>query len=207
MERYFVVYKPYMMLSQFVSPYPHRLLGDLDFQFPNGTHALGRLDEPSEGLLLLTTDKTMHRRLLLAERAHSRRYLVQVDKVISAADIQRLQEGITIGVKGKGDYTTLPCRVTRVEKPAWLPERENNVYEKLPHSWLEFELTEGKNRQIRKMCSAVKHKCRRLVRVAIGDLVLGQLQPGEVLEMERSQLFALLGLDPQGPYRSGRKIV
>lgn len=192
------------MLSQFVSPYEHRLLGDLDFDFPPGTSAVGRLDEPSEGLLILTTDKTLGKRLLPPERGHSRRYLVLVDREVSDDTLQQLRGGIHILVKGKGGHTTQPCGVERVLRPDWLPVRENDLYERLPHTWLEFELKEGKNRQIRKMCAAVRHKCRRLVRTYIVDLGLVDLRPGEVRELQRREIYELLGLDPDAPYFSGR---
>lgn len=204
MERYFVIYKPAGMLSQFVSPYAHSLLGALDFDFPEGTSAVGRLDVASEGLLLLTTDKTLAKRLLPPERGHARTYLVLVDREVDEGVLQRLREGLTIQVSRKGNYLTQPCQVKRVCRPNWLTPTANTLHETLPHSWLEFELTEGKNRQIRKMCAAVRHKCRRLVRTGIESLGLNGLQPGEVREVERRELYVQLGLDPDAPYFSGR---
>lgn len=192
------------MVSQFVSPYEHRLLGELDFDFPPGTAAVGRLDEPSEGLLILTTDKTLGKRLLPPERGHSRKYLVLVSGELSDETLQQLREGIHILVKGKGGHTTQPCHVERTQRPDWLSLPENDLYERLPHTWLEFELKEGKNRQIRKMCAGVRHKCRRLVRTEIVNLRLGNLQPGEVRELPRREIYPLLGLDPDEPYFSGR---
>lgn len=194
MYRYFIVYKPYNMISQFVSPYQHRLLGDLDFDFPEGTHAVGRLDEESEGLLILTTDKTLTRRLLHPSKQHRRSYLVQVKKRVEPETIEMLCAGLEILVKGRGAYLTQPCHVKLLEKPFALPEREPMVKEYVQHSWLEFTLTEGKNRQIRKMCTAVKHPCTRLVRTKIEDLELGDLQPGQVKEMSQPDLFRLLRL-------------
>ena len=80
LERYFITYKPYKMISQFISPYVQRKLGELDFDFPEGTNAVGRLDNDSEGLLILTTDKTLTNRLLHPTRKHKRSYVVQVEK-------------------------------------------------------------------------------------------------------------------------------
>lgn len=184
------------MLSQFVSEYDHRLLGDLTFDFPPGTNAVGRLDDHSEGLLILTTDKTLAKRLLHPDRKHVRTYVVQVNRIISDETILRMGAGLEILVKKKGVYTTQPCVVRRIERPEDLPDREDSFHERLPHSWLEFELTEGKNRQIRKMCMAVGHKCRRLIRTRIENLNLGNMQPGEVQEIEQEKLFELLRLIP-----------
>lgn len=197
-HRYFVIYKPYNMISQFVSPYPQRLLGDLDFEFPAGTHAIGRLDEESEGLLILTTDKSLTRLLLHPDKQHTRRYLVQVQHLVSDQTIEKLREGIDIEVKERGTYRTQPCVVNLVTMPPGLPEREEPVHTFIQYSWLEFILTEGKNRQIRKMCKAVKHHCRRLIRTGIENLELGNMQPGEVKEMSKEELFGLLLLQQEG---------
>ena len=183
------------MISQFVSPYEQRKLGELDFDFPQGTAAVGRLDNESEGLLILTTDKTLTHRLLNPEKKHTRGYMVQVEKIVEEKTLEKLRSGIDILIKGQNRlYTTLPCTVNLILKPKRLPEREKSLGENLPQSWLEFILTEGKNRQIRKMCKAVRHKCRRLIRTKIEDLELGNMQPGEVREIEQEKLFKLLKL-------------
>lgn len=195
LNRYFIIYKPYNMISQFVSPYDQRLLGDLEFDFPEGTHAIGRLDEQSEGLLLLSTDKTLTRRLLHPLKQHVRSYLVLVNYHVSPETIHQLEGGIDIMVKGKGSYRTQPCSVQIVDKPLHLQEIDADFKDSFPHTWLRFELTEGKNRQIRKMCRIVKHRCRRLIRTSINNLELGAMQPGEVREMEREELFKLLRLE------------
>lgn len=195
MHRYFVIYKPYKMISQFVSPYDHALLGDLNYEFPVGTNAVGRLDDDSEGLLILTTDKTLTRRLLHPERKHKRNYIVQVERLVQQEALDKLSSGIDILIKKKGSYTTQPCEVRKIDKPENLPYRAHSFKEFLPHSWLEFVLMEGKNRQIRKMCSAVRHDCKRLIRTKIEDLELGNMQPGDVIEMEQNDLFALLKLN------------
>lgn len=194
MHRYFVIYKPYKMLSQFVSPYKHTLLGDLDYDFPEGTNAVGRLDEDSEGLLILTNDKTLTKRLLHPDKKHKRSYIVQVERKVEQEALQKLSSGIDIVIKRKGNYRTIPCEVNLIEKPLHLPERAHPFKEFLPHSWLEFVLTEGKNRQIRKMCAAVRHDCKRLIRTSIEDLELGNMQPGEVKEIDQQKLFELLRL-------------
>ena len=195
MDRYFIIYKPYKMISQFVSPYVQRKLGELNFNFPEGTNAVGRLDDDSEGLLILTTDKSLTKRLLHPDRKHKRNYIVQVEKKITEETVQKLRNGLEIIVKRKGLYTTLPCEVNIIEKPANLPERAHAFREELPQSWLEFVLMEGKNRQIRKMCAAVRHDCKRLIRTKIENLELGDMQPGDVREIGQKELFSLLLLE------------
>jgi 23S rRNA pseudouridine2457 synthase len=194
MNRYFVINKPYKMVSQFISPHKKRLLGDLDFHFPVGTNAVGRLDDDSEGLLILTTDKSLTRLLLHPDRKHERTYLVQVEKVVDDITLQKLRAGVEILVQGKGKYLTQPCDVHLVERPEHLPERAHSFRADLAQSWLQFHLKEGKNRQIRKMCSAVRHDCKRLIRTKIEDLDLGNLLPGQVAEISREELFQKLRL-------------
>ena len=98
-NRYILLNKPYNMVSQFISSHDVPLLGDLDFQFPEGTHAIGRLDKTSEGLLILTTDKTVTRKLFLAAQPHKRSYLVMVQNKVTAETLSRLQQGISIQIK------------------------------------------------------------------------------------------------------------
>ncbi len=196
LNRYFVVYKPYKMISQFISPANVRKLGELEYAFPEGTNAVGRLDNDSEGLLILTTDKTLTNKLLNPEKKHFRSYIVQVEKKVNEETIQKLRSGIEILVKGKkASYVTRNCEINLINKPKNLPARLDSLKEEIPHSWLEFVLTEGKNRQIRKMCKAVRHKCQRLIRTKIENLDLGDMQPGEVREIEQKKLFELLKLD------------
>jgi 23S rRNA pseudouridine2457 synthase len=194
-NRYFIVNKPYKMVSQFVSPDKVNLLGDIDFEWPEGTHAIGRLDNNSEGLLILTTNKRVTKLLFESETPHKRTYLVQVEKVVNEERLRQLQTGITIRVKGGGYYTTAPCDVQIVEKPANLPKRGHEFREDLPHSWLTITLTEGKYHQIRKMVSSVYHHCKRLIRVSIEDMELGDLPPGGVREFEEEEFFKLLKIE------------
>ena len=105
------------MVSQFVSTHDVQLLGDLDFKFPEGTHAIGRLDNHSEGLLLLTTNKKVTRLLFLSEVPHQRTYLVQVNNTVSAENLKKLQTGVTIKIKTGVNYTTAPCDVSITTKP------------------------------------------------------------------------------------------
>ena len=193
--RYFVIYKPYKMVSQFVSSHKLRLLCDLEYVFPEGTNAVGRLDNDSEGLLILTTDKSLVGKLMHPDKKRSKRYVVQVEKVINEEKLNILRTGVDILVKGKGLYHTKECEVNIIDKPEYLPERGHTFREGLPQSWLEFVLREGKNRQIRKMCSAVRHDCKRLIRTHIENLDIIGMQAGEVKEIAREELFPKLGLE------------
>ena len=182
------------MVSQFISPDQVGLLGDIAFDFPEGTHAIGRLDSHSEGLLILTTNKKVTRLLFQGEVPHSRTYIVHVKNVVSEATAHLLRTGIPILIKGNVHWVTTPCEVEIIEKPEGLvklsPEREN-----IPHSWLKITMTEGKYHQVRKMVWAAGHKCKRLIRVSIEDLVLGDLKPGEVQELEEEVFFQKLKIN------------
>lgn len=181
------------MLSQFVGGGAMRMLGALDFNFPEGIHAVGRLDNLSEGLLLLTTNKRVTKLLFQdLEKPHRRTYLVQVYRHITEENIHRLRTGIPIIVKGGESYITAPCEVEQVTKPASLFTNGCEFREDLPHSWLRISLTEGKYHQIRKMTAAISHRCVRLIRESIEDLALDGLLPGEVREMDEQQFFSQL---------------
>jgi 23S rRNA pseudouridine2457 synthase len=182
------------MVSQFVSPHAVKLLGDVDFNFPEGTHAIGRLDNNSEGLLLLTTDKTITRRLFLGPVAHKRTYLVQINNHLSKEHLLQLQQGTSIKVNNNEWYTTPPCDVQIVEDVKMVyPFAENtNAYG--PHTWLLITLTEGKYHQVRKMIGSIKHRCKRLIRVSIEDMLLGSLPPGMVKEMNEKDFCTLLNI-------------
>ncbi|SEW43368.1 23S rRNA pseudouridine2457 synthase [Chitinophaga sp. YR573] len=191
-HRYFVIHKPFEMVSQFISPDKVRLLGDLDFDFPEGTHAIGRLDNHSEGLLILTTNKKVTKLLFQGEVPHKRTYLVMVKGVVTPEELLQLQTGITIVIAGGADYVTTPCHAAIVEKPAGLFHRPQAYRELLPHTWLEITLTEGKFHQVRKMVMAIGHRCQRLIRTSIEDLELGDLAPGHIREIEEHLFFELL---------------
>lgn len=195
-QRYFVLNKPYNMLSQFIGPYDMRMLGDLDFDFPPGTHPIGRLDNISEGLLILTTNKKVTRYLFQGEKTHRRSYLIQVYKVVSQETLEQLRNGVAIRIRGTDElYVTAPCEVSIVEKPANLFQSGYEFDESVPSTWLIITMTEGKFRQIRKMVTAVKHRCQRLIRISIEDLTLEDLQPGEIREIEEKDFFEKLKIE------------
>ncbi|MCW3089660.1 MAG: rRNA pseudouridine synthase [Ferruginibacter sp.] len=193
-HRYFIINKPYDMVSQFVSSHGVRLLGDLQFNFPEGIHAIGRLDNHSEGLLILTTNKRITRLLFLGEVPHKRTYLVQVNNVLSEENLHLLQNGITIRVKGGTDYITPPCNVAIVDHPEHLYKYACDTKMYGQHTWLLITLTEGKFHQVRKMLGAIHHRCKRLIRISIEDLALNDLAPGEVQEIEEDIFLRKLNI-------------
>lgn len=166
------LYKPYGVLSQF-TPEPGSAYQTLAaFELPPEVYPIGRLDADSEGLLLLTNERQLPAAILDAEHGHERTYLVQVEGAISDKALEGLRRGVVI----RG-YTTLPCEARIVEPPSWLPERVPPVRFRatIPTSWIELDLREGKNRQVRRMTAAVGFPTLRLLRRAIGALRLEDL--------------------------------
>lgn len=194
-NRYFIINKPYNMVSQFVSPHEVGLLGDLDFNFPEGTHAIGRLDNHSEGLLILTTNKKVTRLLFSSDEKHKRVYLVQVNNVMSEYSLHRLRTGVSIRVEGGVNYITPACEVHIIENPETIYSSIKTTIEYGPHTWLLITLYEGKYRQVRKMMGAVHHRCKRLIRISIENLFLENLKPGCVKEIEENDFFAKLKIE------------
>ncbi len=179
------------MVSQFVSPDDVRLLGDLQYDFPEGTHAIGRLDSHSEGLLILTTNKKVTNLLFQGEAPHRRTYLVHVGHVVTLETLHTLRTGIGIQIKGGIEYVTSPCEVEIVAKPANL-SIEKGEERDIPHTWLLITLTEGKYHQVRKMVRTARHRCKRLIRMSIENLTLDDMKPGEVREIEENDFFQKL---------------
>lgn len=184
-HRYFKLYKPYGYLSQFVYNQNTRknkkLLGDL-FNFPEGVMSIGRLDEDSEGLLLLTTSGKMSEKV--RSKKVEKEYYAQLDGKITSEAIEKLKSGVGIGIKGE-KYQTLPCEAFALNTPPALPERSKKIRDERhgPTSWVSITLTEGKFRQVKKMTAAVGFPTLRLVRIRIGNEYLEDLQPGEVVGM------------------------
>jgi 23S rRNA pseudouridine2457 synthase len=195
-NRYFVIHKPANMVSQFVSSHDVTLLGNLNFDFPEGTHAIGRLDNHSEGLLLLTTNKRVTKLLFQGKQPHPRTYLVQVRYVVADDTINQLRAGVSIRVKGGEYYITQPCEVSIVDNPELYISLAADKKTYKPHTWLAITLTEGKFHQVRKMVAVMGHRCTRLIRISIENLMLGSLQSGEVKEMEETEFFSLLSIHP-----------
>ena len=194
-HRYFIINKPANMVSQFVSTHNVGLLGDLDFNFPEGIHAIGRLDNHSEGLLILTTNKKVTKLLFQGAVPHKRVYLVQVKNAVSEESLHKLRTGVTIRIKGDVDYVTTPCEVTVVINPERIVQQAHALPGYISVTWLQIILTEGKFHQVRKMVKAVHHKCKRLIRISIEDLSLNGLAPGCVREIEEKDFFEQLKIE------------
>ena len=191
-HRYFIVNKPYDMVSQFVSSHQVKLLGDLNFCFPEGIHAVGRLDNYSEGLLILTTNKKVTKLLFQGEIPHRRTYLVKVKYTVEPESLLKLRTGVSIRIKGGGYYSTSPCEAEIVERPENLFENGYEPLEYVPHTWLKITLTEGKFHQVRKMVDALHHRCVRLIRQSIEGLELLDLPVGGVREIDETTFFQQL---------------
>ncbi len=180
-----MLYKPYGYISQFVingkQKRKKKLLGEL-FDFPKGTMAIGRLDEKSEGLLLLTTNGKVSTKI--TSGAYEKEYYALVDGAITDNAIDTLRKGVEIGFDGK-KYMTKPCEVYRLDTAPNLPERSKKIRDARhgPTTWIRITLTEGKFRQVRKMTSAVGFPTLRLVRVRIGRITLQNLEAGAVKEL------------------------
>jgi 23S rRNA pseudouridine2457 synthase len=194
-HRYFIINKPYNMVSQFVSSHQVTLLGDLGYCFPEGTHAVGRLDNCSEGLLILTTNKKVTNLLFQGEVPHKRTYLVKVKYTVSQESLDLLRTGISIQVKGGGYYTTASCEADIIERPDNLFASVHETTEYIPHTWLKITLTEGKFHQVRKMVGALHHRCVRLIRQSIEDLDLTDLPVGGVREIDEAVFFRQLRIE------------
>lgn len=191
-HRYFILNKPINMVSQFVSSHAVNLLTSIPFQFPEGTHAVGRLDSNSEGLLILTTNKKVTRLLFQGEKPHERTYLVLVNGIVSDEHIQQLRTGVAFKIKEGETYITQPCDVSIVQDPGFNFPSPYILSDRVAFTWIKIALTEGKYHQVRKMIGAIHHKVKRLVRVSIEDISLAQLKPGEVYEMAESDFFNAL---------------
>lgn len=187
-HQHYVLFKPYGYLSQFIYELKRKkkLLGEL-YDFPAGTMAIGRLDEDSEGLLLLTTDGKVSEQI--RSKKVDKEYYVQVDGVITPEAIEQLQKGVEIGFDG-GKYITKPCQAFIVtEIPDFGPRAKKIRDERHgPTSWASITVNEGKFRQVRKMTAAVGFPTLRLVRVRIGNVYLQNLKAGEVVEVDDFKL-------------------
>lgn len=187
---YYAVYKPYGMLSQFTAEQAGDLtLADLDFGFAKDAYCAGRLDKDSEGLLVLTNDKTLQHKLADPRFEKEKTYYVQVEGLPTPEALSQLQKGVLISLKN-GPYQTLPAEVLQIEEPALPPRTPPIRYRaQIPTSWLAITISEGKNRQVRKMTAAVNLPTLRLVRYRLGKLVLDNMNIGEVRMVKRNDIL------------------
>ncbi len=189
MNRYFLIYKPYQVLSQFSPVENKRTLADF-FKVPRDVYPVGRLDHDSEGLLILTNDTSLNHRLLDPSFAHEREYLVQVDGAITQEAIHQLEQTVIIQVDGK-PYQTKLCIASILYNEPLVPERDPPIRfrKEIPAPWISLVLTEGKNRQVRKMTAQVGFPTLRLLRFRIGSLSLDNMQPGEMIELSKNKVY------------------
>ena len=177
--------KPYGVLSQFTPEPGSRWRTLADFGLPARIYPVGRLDADSEGLLLLSDEADLIGRVLDPEKGHPREYWVQVERVPTDASLGRLAHG---GLELSG-HRTRPCRAWRLDPAPALPPRDPPIRQRqtVPDAWIALELTEGKNRQVRRMTAAVGHPTLRLVRARIGRLTLTDLglKPGAWRQVDR----------------------
>jgi 23S rRNA pseudouridine2457 synthase len=188
--KYIIFYKPYGVLSQFTQESPkHVTLKDY-IQVPD-VYPVGRLDWDSEGLLLLTNDGQLQHRLAHPQFGHQRTYWVQVERIPNIDAINKLQTGVDIQ-----DYRTQPAQVRLLLEAPHLPERHPPIRfrKNVPTAWLEMTLTEGKNRQVRRMTAAVGFPTLRLVRVSIANLNLDDLQLGQWRDLTSTEVQFLHNL-------------
>ncbi|ASZ10298.1 pseudouridine synthase [Chitinophaga pendula] len=178
--QYYLIYKPYQVLTQFSPEGNKQTLADY-FDVPRDVYPVGRLDYDSEGLLLLTNDKTLNHRLLNPLFAHEREYWVQVDGAVTPAAVNQLEKGVDINVDGKL-YRTRPCKASIFDTEPEVPVRNPPIRfrKNIPAPWIQMVLQEGKNRQVRKMTAAVGFPTLRLIRYRMEGLHIAGMQPGDM---------------------------
>ena len=185
---YFLLYKPFQVLSQFTSTEGKLCLKDI-LHVPTDVYPVGRLDYDSEGLLLLTNDKSINQQLLNPVFAHQRTYWVQVDGAITPEALVQLSKGVTINIDGKA-YTTKPAKLEQLPNDLLVPERNPPIRfrKNIPTSWVAIQVTEGKNRQVRKMFAQVGFPVLRLIRAKLGKYSIQDMQPGDCLSLTASEV-------------------
>lgn len=189
---YFIIHKPFQVLSQFSSEGDKKTLKDF-FDVPSNVYPVGRLDFDSEGLLILTNDKKLNHRLLNPSFMHEREYWAQVEGIPDDATLNQLSQGVMINVNGK-KILTKKGEAELMKMPPDVSERNPPIRfrKNIPESWLRLTLTEGKNRQVRKMTAAVGFPTLRLIRFRIEGLTLEGLQSGEMKSLSKSEMYNLL---------------
>lgn len=193
-HQYFIIHKPYKVLSQFSDENGNSGLGSI-YKLPKNVYPVGRLDLDSEGLLILTNDKSLNNKLLNPKNAHKRTYWVEVEGIPTEEAMKSFSSGLVININGK-PHQTLESEVSMIS-PDNMEEREPPVnYKKHPErSWLEIKLIEGKNRQVRRMTAAIGHPTLRLIRVAIEDLFLLPLQSGGITQVSKQAIYQKLKIN------------
>ena len=182
------------MLSQFTPENGKACLKDF-FDVPTDVYPVGRLDFDSEGLLLLTNDKTLNHRLLHPSFAHEREYRVQVEGLITNEALQQLETGVTINIDGK-PFRTGSAKASRLPEHIVIPERKPPIRfrQNIPTCWIKLIITEGKNRQVRKMTAVTGFPTLRLIRYRLAGLTLDSMLPGDMIDMIQNEVYGKLGL-------------
>lgn len=198
--RYIAFYKPYGVLCQFSRDTPERSTL-MDFIDVPDVYPVGRLDWDSEGLILLSNHGQLQHRLSHPQFAHPRTYWVQVERIPDDSALQQLRNGVEVQ-----DYRTKPAQVQLIANAPDLPERIPPIRDRLtvPTAWLEMTLTEGKNRQVRRMTAKVGFPTLRLVRVRVGSLALEGLQPGQWRDLTNQEAQTILDLAFQRQSKSSQ---
>lgn len=188
-HQYYLVYKPFQVLCQFSPVEGKETLADY-FDVPKDVYPVGRLDYDSEGLLLLTNDKSLNQVLLNPSTAHEREYWVQLEGNITLEAMLLLCKGVLIKIDGKS-HKTLPAIVAAIPGEPDLPPRNPPIRfrQHIPTSWLSLTLHEGKNRQVRRMTAAVGFPTLRLVRWRIGNLTIKNLEPGSIRRISKTDII------------------
>jgi 23S rRNA pseudouridine2457 synthase len=189
MHHYFIIFKPYKVLSQFSSSEGKQTLADY-FDVPKDVYPVGRLDYDSEGLLILTNDTQLNHRLLHPQHRHEREYYVQVEGSMTNDALQQLTKGVDISIDGKQHHTQR-CKAKTFSVPPAVPERIPPIRfrKEIPTSWISLTLHEGKNRQVRKMTAKVGYPTLRLIRYRIAGLTLDTMLPGDMKQINQQELY------------------
>ena len=192
MFRYFIIYKPCQTLSQFTSTLNKKTLADY-FSVPKNVYPVGRLDEDSEGLMILTNDKKLNHHLLNPENEHDREYWVQVEGEITNDAVMQMQQGLQLNIKNKTSQTKTSI-VTIFNKDPEVRDRIPPIRYRanIATSWIKIILKEGKNRQIRKMTAKVGFPTLRLIRTRIVDIELKNMQPATIIELSQKSIYKKL---------------
>ena len=193
MFRYFIAYKPYKTLSQFTSTIENKQTLSDFFVVPKNVYPVGRLDEDSEGLLILTSDPKLNNRLLNPSFEHEREYWVQVDGAITHEAVMQMQQGLQLNIKAKM-YNAKTSVVQIFDAAPLLAERIPQVRYRanIPTSWIKIILREGKNKQVRKMTAKVGFPTLRLIRYRIEDILLDDMLPGTIIELSQKSIYKKL---------------
>jgi 23S rRNA pseudouridine2457 synthase len=188
--QYYLLYKPFQVLSQFTSPDGKMCLKDI-IEVEKDVYPVGRLDYDSEGLLLLTNDTSINHQLLHPSFEHKRTYWVQVDGAITEDALEILRKGVVINIEGK-QYKTNKAVLKLLPDDIIIPERNPPIRfrKSIPTSWVSIELTEGKNRQVRKMFASVGFPVLRLIRAQLGKYTIDKMQPADLLSLTEQEVKA-----------------